>query len=152
FDPKSLPDVLTELVASDETRPGAVTLQVVQRLGEGVVRCVVTSSEGALAPGMTVVSAGRPVQTPVDHEVFDRSVRLLTKAAASETAPELLETGIKVIDVMCPLVRGGSVAIAGELRAGTTVVMEELVRRLSSAPGGVSLFVVSPWAPPSIVE
>src|SRR5262249_19429060 len=124
FAPKALADVLTELVASDETRPGAVTLQVVQRLGEGVVRCVVTSSEGALAPGMTVVSAGRHVQTPVDHEVFDRSVRLLTKAAASETAPELLETGIKVIDVMCPLVRGGSVAIAGELRAGTTVVME----------------------------
>jgi F0F1-type ATP synthase beta subunit len=152
FDPESLPDVLTELVASDETRPGAVTLQVVQRLGDGIVRCVVTSP-GELEPGMTVLSAGRHVETPVTHELFDRSVRLLAGTPASSgTRVELLETGIKVIDVMCPLLRGGTVAIAGELRAGTTVVMEELVRRLSGGPDGLSLFVLAPWTPPSIAE
>ncbi len=151
FDPTSLPDLLTEIVASDDgQRP--VTLQVVQRLPDGIVRCVVTdrppsSASGpaeALAPGMTVLSAGHHVQAPLTAELFERSVRGLTGQPASG-APRILETGIKVIDVMCPLVRGGTAAIAGEVRAGTTVVMEELVRRLSSGSEGVSLFTLSPF-------
>jgi RNA polymerase sigma factor (sigma-70 family) len=153
FDPPSLPDFLTEIVASDDAHRRAVTLQVVQRLPDGVVRCVVTSPGEPLEPGMTVLSAGRHVQAPVSHELFDRSVRLLTgPPAAPGTPAELLETGIKVIDVMCPLVRGGTVAIAGELRAGTTVVMEELVRRLSGGSVGVSLFTLAPWTSTSIAD
>ena len=153
FDPLSLPDFLTEIVVSDDARQRAVTLQVVQRLPDGVVRCVATSPADTLEPGMTVMSAGRQVQTPVSQELFDRSVRLLTGPPAPPGAPaELLETGIKVIDVMCPLVRGGTVAIAGELRAGTTVVMEELVRRLSGGSAGVSLFTLAPWTPVSIAD
>src|SRR5262245_36328303 len=106
FDAESLPDVLTELIASDETRPGPVTLQVVQRRGEGIVRCVVTSPSGEVESGMTVLSAGRHVETPVTRELFDRSVRLLAgEPASAGSRAELLETGIKVIDVMCPLVR-----------------------------------------------
>ena len=153
FDPLSLPDFLTEIVVSDDARQRAVTLQVVQRLPDGVVRCVVTSSAETLEPGMTVLSAGRHVQTPVTHEQFDKSVRLLTgPPAALGALVEQLETGIKVIDVMCPLVRGGTVAIAGELRAGTTVVMEELVRRLSGGSAGVSLFTLAPWTQVSIAD
>src|SRR5499426_1236423 len=153
FDPTSLPDLLTEIVASDEGGQRPVTLQVVQRLPDGIVRCIVTSPADTLEPGMTVLSAGRHVQTPVSREVFDRSVRLLAGPPAPPDAPvEMLETGIKVIDVMCPLVRGGSVAIAGELRAGTTVLMEELVRRLSGWPAGVSLFTLTSWAPVSIAN
>src|SRR2546430_2317914 len=153
FDPLSLPDFLTEIVVSDDARQRAVTLQVVQRLPDGVVRCVATAPADTLEPGMTVMSAGRQVQTPVSQELFDRSVRLLTGPPAPSGAPaELLETGIKVIDVMCPLVRGGTVAIAGELRAGTTVVMEELVRRLSGGSAGVSLFTLAPWTPVSIAD
>ena len=65
----------------------------------------------------------------------------------------MLETGIKVIDVMCPLVRGGTVAIAGEYAAGPMVVTEELCRRLSSEPGGVSIFTFIPPGPgPSFQE
>jgi len=153
FDPVSLPDFLTEIVASDEARQRAVTLQVVQRLRDGVVRCIVTSPGDTLEPGMTVLSANRHVEAPVSREVFDRSVRLLAGPPASSDAPvEMLETGIKVIDVMCPLVRGGTVAIAGELRAGTTVLMEELVRRLSGGSAGVSLFTLTSWAPDSIAD
>ena len=153
FDPVSLPDFLTEIVVSDDTRQRAVTLQVVQRLPDGIVRCVATSPADTLEPGMTALSSGRPVQTPMSHEAFDRSVRLLTGPPALPGAPaELLETGIKVIDVMCPLVRGGTVAIAGELRAGTTVVMEELVRRLSGGSAGVSLFTLAPWTQASIAD
>src|SRR6185503_1041807 len=106
-----------------------------------------------LAAGMTVLSAGRRVETPAGREAVDRAVRLLAGPVREpDRAPELIPTGIKVIDVMCPLVRGGTVAIAGELRAGTTVVMEELVRGLSGGSVGVSLFTLAPWTPVSIAD
>jgi RNA polymerase sigma factor (sigma-70 family) len=142
FDPASLPDVLTELAVSDEPRQRAVTLQVIQRLGNGVVRCVATSPVETLAPGMTVLSAGREIETPVSREAFDRIVQLL--APPSLEAGALLPTGIKVIDVMCPLVAGGTLAIAGEWKAGTAVVAEELVRRLAGGTERVSMFTFVP--------
>src|SRR5262249_2504169 len=82
FDPVSLPDFLTGVVASDEAPQRAVSLQVAQRLPDGIVRCIVTSPADALEPGMTVLSAGRHVQKPVSREVFDRSVRLLAGPSA----------------------------------------------------------------------
>jgi RNA polymerase sigma factor (sigma-70 family) len=142
FDPASLPDVLTELAVSDESQQRAVSLQVVQRLGNGVVRCVAASPIASLSPGMTVMSSGREIATPVSREAFDRVVQLL---ASSSLAPgTLVPTGIKVIDVMCPLVAGGTLAIAGEWRAGTAVVLEELVRRLSGGTERVSIFTFVP--------
>jgi RNA polymerase sigma factor (sigma-70 family) len=142
FDPASLPDVLTELAVSDEPRQRAVTLQVIQRLGAGVVRCVAASPISSLAPGMTVLSSGREITTPVSREAFDRIVQLL--AASSLVPGTLVPTGIKVIDVMCPLVAGGTVAIAGEWKAGTAVVLEELVRRLSGGTDRLSIFTFVP--------
>jgi RNA polymerase sigma factor (sigma-70 family) len=142
FDPASLPDVLTELAVSDEPRQRAVTLQVIQRLGNGVVRCVAASPVSSLSPGMTVLSAGREIATPVSREAFDRIVQLL--APPSLAPGTLVPTGIKVIDVMCPLVAGGTLAIAGEWKAGTAVVLEELVRRLSGGTDRVSIFTFVP--------
>src|SRR5262249_56577576 len=144
FGPASLPDVLTELAVSDEPRQRAVTLQVVQRAGDGVVRCVATSPISSLTPGMTVMSSGRETATPVSREAFDRIVQLL--AAPSLVPGTLVPTGIKVIDVMCPLVAGGTLAIAGEWRAGTCVVLEELVRRLSGGTERPSIPSVVPGA------
>ena len=142
FDPASLPDVLTELAVSDESRQRAVTLQVVQRLGNGVVRCVATSPISSLSAGMTVMSSRREIATPVSRDAFDRIVHLL---ASSSLAPgTLVPTGIKVIDVMCPLVAGGTLAIAGEWKAGTAVLLEELVRRLSGGTDRVSIFTFVP--------
>jgi RNA polymerase sigma factor (sigma-70 family) len=145
FDPTSLPDPLTELTVSDTPRRRAVTVQVVQLLEGGVVRCVPLSPIEGLAAGMTVLSAGRRIEAPAGREALDRAVRLLAGPVREpDRAAELLPTGIKVIDVMCPLVRGGTVAIAGELQAGTSVVVEELCRRLSREPGGVSIFAFIP--------
>jgi F0F1-type ATP synthase beta subunit len=97
---------------------------------------------------MTVLSSGRRIEAPAGREVLDRAVRLLAGPVREpDRPPELLETGIKVIDVLCPLVRGGTVAVAGELRAGTCVVVEELCRRLSREPGGVSIFAFMPPHP-----
>jgi F0F1-type ATP synthase beta subunit len=97
---------------------------------------------------MTVLSAGRRIESPVSRDVLDGAVRLLAPPAREPSRPpELLETGIKVVDVMCPLVRGGTVAVAGEYRAGTVVVVEELSRRLSHKPGGVTIFSFIPPGP-----
>ena len=75
---------------------------------------------------------------------FDRLVPLLAAAATDgKKSDEIVETGIKVIDVMCPIRAGGSVAIAGENGAGSTVVMEEIVRRISKGPHSVTMFMPS---------
>jgi RNA polymerase sigma factor (sigma-70 family) len=148
FDPTKLPDPLTELTVSDEGRRRAVTVQVVQLLENGVVRCVPMSPVEGLSPGMTVLNSGHRTQAPVSPEALDGAVRLLTKPVREPNRPpEVLETGIKVIDVMCPLVRGGTVALAGEYGVGTTVVVEELCRRLNGDTGGVSIFTFIPPGP-----
>jgi RNA polymerase sigma factor (sigma-70 family) len=145
FDPTSLPDPLTELTVSDTPRRRAVTVQVVQLLEGGVVRCIPLSPADGLTAGMTVLSARRRIEAPAGREAVDRAVRLLAGPVREpDRAPELLPTGIKVIDVMCPLLRGGTVAVAGELRAGASVVVEELCRRLSREPGGISIFAFIP--------
>lgn len=80
-------------------------MQVVQLLESGIVRCVPLSPIDGLAAGMTVLSAGRRIEAPAGREALDRAVRLLAGPVREpDRPPELLETGIKVIDVMCPLV------------------------------------------------
>ena len=148
FDPASLPDLLTELLVSDEANRRAVTVQVVQRPGGGIVRGLATVPLDGLPIGTSVLSSGRQTDTPLYQIGFEHVAPLLS--ADSDSAPgqgQLIETGIKVIDVMCPLVAGGTVVIAGEPGAGVTVVMEELVRRLSGGKAPVSLFLLMP--PPS---
>jgi RNA polymerase sigma factor (sigma-70 family) len=142
FDPQSLPDLLSELAVSDEANKRAITVQVVQRPGGGLVRAVTVGPVDGLPRGATVLNSLRHTETPINAASFERAVTALAGPAAA--APRLLETGIKAIDVLCPLVAGGTVAIAGEVGAGTTVVMEELVRRLSGGADQVSVFVVAP--------
>jgi F0F1-type ATP synthase beta subunit len=151
FDPTRLPDPLTELTVSDHARRRAVRVQVVQLLKDGVVRCVPVSPNDGLTPGMTVLSSGKRTEGLMSREALDGAVRLLPGPAADATRlPEVLETGIKVIDVLCPLVRDGTVSIAGEYRAGTVVVVEELCWRLRAAAGGVSIFAFVPLGPSNL--
>jgi RNA polymerase sigma factor (sigma-70 family) len=148
FDPNAPPDLLTELAVSDEANRRAVAVQVVQRPGGGVVRGVAMSPIDAVPRGSTVLSSGRQSETPVILDEFSKIVPLL--AGPSPTAVgacKLLETGIKVIDVVCPLVAGGSVAIVGEARVGIVVVTEELVQRLSGGSDRISLFSLVPLTP-----
>jgi RNA polymerase sigma-70 factor (ECF subfamily) len=145
FDPSAPPDILAELAVSDEARRRGVTVQVVQRPGGGLVRGIAISPIDTMPRGATVLNSGRHTATPVSEVGFDRLVPLLAgQAAASARAGALLETGIKVIDVMCPFAVGGTVAIAGEYRTGTFVVFEELVRRLGVGSDPVSIFAVLP--------
>jgi RNA polymerase sigma factor (sigma-70 family) len=146
FDPAALPDLLSELLVSDEANKRAVSVQVVQRSGDGIVRGIATAEVDAVPRGATVLNTGQQTPTPVYQIGFERIAPLLAGSRAAEGGSEdrLIETGIKVIDVMCPLAAGGTVALAGEYGAGLTVVMEELVRRLSGGADPVSMFVLMP--------
>jgi hypothetical protein len=97
-----------------------------------------------------VLSSGRQSETPVDLAELARIVpELAGRSSIVAGAGRALETGIKVIDVMCPLVAGGHVVIAGELGTGIAVVMHELVQRLKGGPDGVKLFALMPLWPDS---
>jgi RNA polymerase sigma factor (sigma-70 family) len=147
FDPNAPPDILAEIVVSDEARRRPVSVQVVQRSGAGIVRGVATSPIADLPRGSTVLNSGRQSEEPVSLDELARIVPLLAGPSPAVGAGKLVETGIKVIDVMCPLMAGGSVAIVGEARVGIVVVTEELVQRLSRGLDGVSLFPLVPLPP-----
>jgi len=157
FNQAALPDLLTELTVSDEARKEGLKLHVMQRPGGGVVRGLAVANVPALPKGATMLSSRRKSSVPIDHVQLDRLVPLLTAATSDgRQIDEVVETGIKVIDAMCPIRAGGSVAIAGEFGTGNTVVMEEIVRRISGNPHPVTMFVLTPppsevW-PPSLDE
>jgi RNA polymerase sigma factor (sigma-70 family) len=147
FDPAALPDLMSELTVSDEARKRGVTIQVMQRPGGGIVRGVATSPVEDLPRGATVLNARRRSKAPINQTQLDRLLPLLMAATESRPSNDVIETGIKVIDVMCPIRAGGSVAIAGEYGTGITVVLEEIVRRISKGNHPVNIFV--PYPPPS---
>jgi RNA polymerase sigma factor (sigma-70 family) len=145
FDPAAMPDILAELAVSDEANRRAVNVQVVQRRGAGIVRGIANSPIDALPRGSTVLNSGHHARTPFDAAQFEQMVRLLVGPTSGTAGlPKFLETGIKVIDVMCPLVAGGTLAIATDIGAGVMVMMEELVRRLSGGCDPLSIFVMMP--------
>jgi len=147
FDPNAPPDILAEIVVSDEARRRPVSVQVVQRPGAGIVRGVAVSPISDLPRGSTVLNAGRQSEAPVSLDELARIVPLLAGLSPAPGTGKLVETGIKVIDVMCPLMAGSSVTIVGEARVGIVVVTEELVQRLSRGPDRVSLFPLVPLTP-----
>src|SRR5262249_32606239 len=143
FDPANLPDLMSELAVSDERHRRSIALQVIQRPGGGVVRAIATAPLDSVPRGATVLSSGRESDSsPPAHALgLGRVVPLLTgRGIGADPDPRPIETGIKVIDVMCPLTAGGSVAIAGEVGCGVSVVSQELVQRLSGGADRVSLF------------
>jgi RNA polymerase sigma factor (sigma-70 family) len=142
FDPDAPPDVLTELAVSDEANRRAVAVQVFQPPSGGVVRGIALSPAAGLPRGSTVLSSGSQSETPVDLDELGRLLPQLAGPSPIATgAARLLETGIKVIDVMCPLVAGGNAIIAGEL-CNPTYTMYELTHRLKDDPDGLKLFAL----------
>ncbi|MGH8260048.1 MAG: sigma-70 family RNA polymerase sigma factor, partial [Steroidobacteraceae bacterium] len=111
FDPAALPDLLSELLVSDEAGRRAVSVQVVQRAGDGIVRGIAATELDTVPRGATVLNTGQQAPAVVGGIAFERIASLLAGNRAQSAAGEerLIETGIKVIDVMCPLMAGGSV-------------------------------------------
>ncbi len=164
FAEENVPNILdaieVEFTVNDETKK--LVLEVQQHLGEGVVRAVAMSSTDGLKRGMAVNNTGAPISVPVGEAVLGRifdvtgntvdekgPVKTEERRPIHRGAPELvdqateaeiLETGIKVIDLICPFTKGGKVGAFGGAGVGKTVVIMELINNIAKAHGGYSIF------------
>jgi len=140
----------------------SLVLEVQQHLGEGVVRTVAMSSTEGLVRGLEVADTGAPISVPVGEGVlgrifnvtgdpvdergpvkFDKKYPIHRPAPSlvdQETKPKILETGIKVIDLICPFIKGGKVGAFGGAGVGKTVVIMELINNIAKTHGGYSVF------------
>jgi F-type H+-transporting ATPase subunit beta len=141
---------------------GTLTLEVQQQLPGGVVRAVAMSSTDGLKRGMEVIDTGAYISVPVGKVTLGRIFNVLGQAVDGQDTPEsekkypihrhapsftdqntqtqILETGIKVIDLICPILKGGKVGLFGGAGVGKTVVIQELINNIAKAHGGVSVF------------
>lgn len=166
FPREAMPNVYDALTLSGDASGGLVedglTLEVEQQLGDGIVRCIALGSTDGLRRGMKVDGTGAPISVPVGPGTLGRIMDVLGRpideagpveseelrpihAAApkfAELSPsvDLLETGIKVIDLICPFAKGGKVGLFGGAGVGKTVNMMELINNIAKAHEGLSVF------------
>ena len=141
---------------------GTASLEVAQQLGDGAVRCVAIESIFGIRRGLTVVDTDNPIEVPVGRKVLGRMFNVLGKpiddrgpVEATEDWPifrdapalveqkiedEIQETGIKVIDLMCPYIKGSKIGLFGGAGVGKTFIVQELIRNIATEHGGVSVF------------
>lgn len=158
FPRDSIPKIYDALVVEDVN----LTLEVQQQLGDGVVRTIAMGSSEGIRRGLDVRDTGAPIAVPVGTGTLGRIMDVLgnpidnagdvvtdEKWAIHRTAPtfeeqsgstELLETGIKVIDLLCPFAKGGKVGLFGGAGVGKTVNMMELIRNIAAEHSGYSVF------------
>ena len=158
FERENVPQVYDALTVDDTE----ITLEVQQHLGDGVVRTIALGSTEGLSRGLVVQDTGAPVSVPVGTETLGRIMDVLgrpidergpigeqermpihRKAPTYEelaTTNELLETGIKVIDLICPFAKGGIVGLFGGAGVGKTVNMMELINNIATEHSGLSVF------------
>jgi F-type H+/Na+-transporting ATPase subunit beta len=161
FSVESLPEIYNALIVHNEQTDTDVTLEVAQHIGENTVRCVAMTSTDGLQRGLKVENTGKPISVPVGHDTLGRILNVVgepideageVKAthyhpihkeaptfSEQETATEMLETGIKVIDLLQPLPKGGKVGLFGGAGVGKTVVMKELIASIAREHGGCSV-------------
>ncbi len=146
FTPAYRPAVLNAVTVTDDATGVALTAEVAQHLDDDLVRCIAVNAPGLLTrglhPGMTVVNTTEPVSVPLDHASIRRVIASMKRASSEH---EVLETGIKAIDIFCPLPAGGVVALIGDMQTGKMVLVEELIQRLGdeSPPIAMLVFVAS---------
>src|SRR5580692_3648906 len=155
-----LPFIQNALHTKIENR--TLVLEVAQELGERTVRCVAMDSSDGLVRGQEVVDTGGPITVPVGPETLGRILNVIgepidergpintskrmpihREAPAFEeqaTSAEILVTGIKVVDLLCPYLKGGKVGLFGGAGVGKTVLIQELINNIAKAHGGVSVF------------
>jgi F-type H+-transporting ATPase subunit beta len=163
-DVKQLPKIYNALEIEFEVagNPTKLTLEVQQHLGEGWVRSIAMSSTEGLKRGMSVTDTGGPISVPVGEGVLGRlfnvtgdpvdnlgPVKFTKRYPIHRKAPELtdqdtraqiLETGIKVVDLICPFTKGGKVGAFGGAGVGKTVIIQELINNVAMKHGGFSVF------------
>ena len=142
MDTEELPQLLDSLQVVDGDR--VAVYQVAQRLGEGLFRCVASGPKDSpsvplsdVTPSAALVRTGSDMMYEVSENDLARTVEVLT---TQPKTPQIIETRIKVIDLFCPMVSGGSTGIFGLAGVGKAVVLGELIRRIAAHPGGNMLF------------
>ncbi|MBQ9929179.1 MAG: F0F1 ATP synthase subunit beta, partial [Oscillospiraceae bacterium] len=157
-------DHLPELLSAIEIPHGDTTIvaEVAQHIGDNVVRCIAMSSTDGLQRGVDAIDTGASISVPVGEACLGRVFNLLgqpidngeaVKAAErwpihrpapaydqQQAATEILETGIKVIDLICPYAKGGKIGLFGGAGVGKTVLIQELIYNIATAHNGYSVF------------
>ena len=140
----------------------ALTVEVAQHLGDDTVRCIAMGTTDGLKRGMDAVATGAPISVPVGENTLGRIFNVLGNPIDNKPAPEgvsyepihrpapefveqstqqeLLETGIKVVDLLCPYQKGGKIGLFGGAGVGKTVLIQELIRNIATEHGGYSVF------------
>ena len=162
FPQNAVPQVYDALKVISEGQGQGLVLEVQQQIGGGVVRCITMGSSDGLRRGLEVVNSGKAIQVPVGTSTLGRIMNVLgdpidekgpigeeERWSIHREAPsyedqsnsaELLETGIKVIDLVCPFAKGGKVGLFGGAGVGKTVNMMELIRNIAIEHSGYSVF------------
>src|SRR5437870_6524451 len=165
FPPGSLPEIFTALTVSNPRiadKPDNLTIEVAQHLGENTARCIAMDSTDGLVRGQQVKNTGGPISVPVGKGVLGRILNVVGEPVdergpvhATRRLPihrhppefteqdvrmQPFETGIKVIDLLAPYLRGGKIGLFGGAGVGKTVLLMELINNVAKARGGFSVF------------
>ncbi len=163
FQQEALPPILNALKIEDKEKGINLVVEVAQHVGNDIVRCIAMSSTDGLVRGMKVLDTGVPISVPVDEQTLGRIFNLLGETidekgpvanpekrwpihrpspAFEEQVPvaSVLETGIKVIDLLAPYAKGGKIGLFGGAGVGKTVIIMELIRNIATEHGGYSVF------------
>ena len=157
---KSLPNLLNALVIKHGDEE--IVAEVAQHVGDDTVRCIAMSSTDGLVRGMDVVDTGAPISVPVGDATLGRIFNVLGEAVDGKGTPkdaptspihkaaptfeelqptaEILETGIKVVDLLAPYLKGGKIGLFGGAGVGKTVLIQELINNIATQHGGISVF------------
>jgi len=163
FDSDHLPEILNAIRITDEARGIDLITEVAQHIGNNVVRTIAMDSTDGLVRGMKGLDTGAPISVPVGAQCLGRLFNLLGKpldgkgdlAEPDKTSPihasppeltnqgeanEIFETGIKVVDLLAPYVKGGKIGLFGGAGVGKTVIIMEMINNIATEHGGFSVF------------
>ena len=160
FEESRMPALLNEIVIEQDG--GKTVLEVAQHIGDGVVRCIAMNSTDGLKRGLKALDMGTGIRVPVGNETMGRIFNLLGEPMDQLPPPvteelweihrsapeyreqtgetEILETGIKVVDLIAPYVKGGKIGLFGGAGVGKTVLIMELINNVAKEHGGISVF------------
>ncbi len=160
FQKRELPRLLNAIECDNNGQK--LVLEVAQHIGDDIVRCIAMSSTDGLVRGLDAVDTGSPIRVPVGRETLGRVFNLLGDPVDEQPAPEtqerwpihrdapsyeeqaasseVLETGIKVIDLIAPYLKGGKIGLFGGAGVGKTVLIQELINNVANQHGGISVF------------
>ena len=160
FEDGQLPELLNAIEIQSGDRK--IVAEVAQHIGDNVARCISMNATDGMVRGLDAVDTGSPITVPVGDKCLGRIFNLLGQAIddqpdpenverwpihrpapsyeEQETSTEILETGIKVVDLICPYAKGGKIGLFGGAGVGKTVLIMELINNVAKQPGGLSVF------------